>query len=96
MPIFMVRRRHGPDWNASAPLEEQARWREHAEFIDRLYDEGFALLVGPLEGSDDAMIIVRARDEEEIENRLRDDPWSGSLLDTTEIRCWTLRLGSLP
>ncbi len=95
VPLFMVRRSHGPQWNPTAPLEEQIRWHDHAEFMDRLYEEGFALLVGPLEGSDDAMLIVRARDEGEIEDRLRDDPWTGPMLNTTEIRRWTLRLGSL-
>jgi len=64
--------------------------------MDTLYDEGFALLVGPLEGTEEALIIVRAESAEEIENRLAEDPWTKlDLLRTTRVSPWTLRLGSI-
>ena len=94
--LFAVFRARGPAWDASRPLEEQLRWREHADFMDGLEAEGFVVLGGPLEGASEALLIIRARDEAEIQNRLAADPWSGSdQLRTTRIHPWTLRLGSL-
>jgi uncharacterized protein YciI len=97
MRVFAVIRTRGLDWNASAPLEGQQQWKEHAVFMDALYANGFAVLVGPLEGTPDALLILRANSPEEIEARLKDDPWTiNGLLRTTRIAPWTLRLGSLP
>jgi uncharacterized protein YciI len=94
MALFAVIRRRTAAWDMSRPMEEQNGWRAHADYMDALYEEGFFALVGPLEGSRDVLLIVRARDAEEIERRLGDDPWSSGLLETTRIAPWTLRLGS--
>ena len=95
--IFAVFRTHGEAWSAGRPLEEQALWTEHATFMDRLADEGFALLVGPLEGTDDALLIVRASDPDEVHRRLADDPWTSSKhLYTSRLAPWTLRIGAIP
>jgi len=94
--IFMVLRSRGPAWNDSKPLEGQALWPEHAAFMDELFDEGFAALVGPLEGTRDALIIARASSESEIVERLAADPWTiNRLLVTTRIHPWQLRLGTV-
>jgi hypothetical protein len=63
--------------------------------MDALYAEGFVVLVGPLEGTSDALLIVRAENDEQIHSRLSADPWEGRLLRTTRVSPWTLRLGSL-
>jgi uncharacterized protein YciI len=95
--IFAVIRNRTSKFQSSLSLEEQPAWREHADFMDTLYVEGFVLLVGPLEGSPDVLIIVRAESPEEIERRFADDPWSVmEILRTTRIAVWTLRLGSFP
>ena len=94
--VFAVWRSRGPAWDDSRPLERQADWAGHAQFMDRLYEEGFAALVGPLEGTRDALLILRASSVEEIEARLARDPWStNGLLTTRQISRWELRLGSL-
>jgi uncharacterized protein YciI len=94
--IFAVIRNRTSKFQTSLPLEEQPAWREHADFMDALYAEGFVLLVGPLEGSSDVLIIVRAESPEEIERRFADDPWTKmDILRTTRISVWTPRLGSL-
>jgi uncharacterized protein YciI len=94
--IFAVLRARGPAWDDSKPLEGQADWDAHAMFMDRLYDEGVAALVGPLEGTRDALLILRAASSSEIAERLEADPWTTSgLLTTKQISPWQLRLGSL-
>jgi len=64
--------------------------------MDALSAERFAALVGPLEGTRDALLILRASSASEIVERLAADPWTGNgLLITTQISPWQLRLGSL-
>jgi len=64
--------------------------------MDDLYERGIALLVGPMEGTDEALIIMRADTAEQITKLLEGDPWTSmGLLHTTRIARWELRLGSL-
>ena len=93
---FVVLRSRGPAWDDSQPLEGQAEWEAHAAFMDGLFEEGFAALVGPLEGTRDALLVLRAGSAEEIVERLAADPWSKSrLLVTKQISSWKIRLGTL-
>jgi uncharacterized protein YciI len=94
--FFAVIRSRGPAWNDALPIESQADWPSHASFMDALYDEGFAVLVGPLEETRDVLLIVRADDAAEVRSRLSSDPWSrNDLLRIDRVAAWTLRLGSL-
>jgi uncharacterized protein YciI len=96
LPVFAVIRTHGAGWKRDAALEEQPDWEGHARFMDALHDDGFALLVGPLEGTEDALLVVRARDENDVESRLAGDPWTHSgLLCTTRVARWALRIGGV-
>ena len=92
---FAVIRSRGPGWNAALGMEEQEGWRAHADFMDTLYAEGFFLLAGPLEGTSEVLLIVRAQSETEVLARLARDPWSGRMLSICRVVPWTLRLGSL-
>ena len=57
---------------------------------------GFMLLGGPLVGTRDVLLIVRATDDAEIASRLDDDIWvQTGLLARRQINPWWLRLGSL-
>ena len=94
--VFVVLRSRGPAWNESKPLEDQADWAAHARFMDGLFDEGFAALVGPLEGTRDALLILLASSASEVVARLASDPWTtNGLLVTKQISPWELRLGTL-
>jgi len=65
--------------------------------MDALEAEGFVVLGGPLEGTDDALLVIRAGTEDEIVSRLSGDPWtSKDLLRVSRIARWNLRLGALP
>jgi hypothetical protein len=56
--------------------------------MNALKTEGFVVLGGPLEGTPDVLLIVRAR--------LAEDPWAtNGLLRVARVAPWTLRLGSL-
>jgi uncharacterized protein YciI len=93
---FAVLRSRGPGWDDTKPLEEQTDWTAHARFMDALFEQRFAALVGPLEGTRDALLIVRASNAAEIVERLAADPWTtNGMLITTQISSWQLRLGSL-
>ena len=97
MNLFVVIRSRGAAWQPQLPLEEQADWDIHASFMNALESEGFVVLGGPLEGTHDVLLIVRATTPDEIVNRLQADPWTTrDLLRLSHISPWTLRLGSLP
>jgi uncharacterized protein YciI len=94
--LFAVIRSRGSAWHASRSLEEQQEWGTHAAFMNGLAKEGFVVLGGPLEGSDDVLLIVRAETEQEIIERFAVDPWSRmDLLRIHRVAPWHLRLGSL-
>jgi hypothetical protein len=93
--LFAVTRSRGADWDHTRPMEEQKDWRRHADFMNALHEDGFVALGGPLEGTANVLLIVRANDADEIRLRLRRDPWSEGLLEVAQIVPWTLRLGSL-
>jgi uncharacterized protein YciI len=95
--LFLVTRTRGARWDDARPMEEQEDWRGHADFMNALAREGFIALGGPIDGTRETLLVVRASDETQIQTRLSADPWSRSqLLRVSEIRPWTLRLGSIP
>ena len=93
---FVVFRSRGPAWDEEKPLEAQAEWPAHAAFMDALYEEGFAAFAGRLEGTRDALLILRAASAAEVVERLAADPWTiNGVLVTTQISSWQIRLGTL-
>jgi hypothetical protein len=93
---FVVLRSRGPAWDDSKPLEAQRDWDAHAVFMDGLFEQRFAAFAGPLEGTRDALLILRASSTSEVVERLAADPWTTSgLLVTTQISPWQIRLGTL-
>ena len=83
--LFAVIRTHGPAWQTAQSLADQADWDVHASFMSALQREGFVVLGGPLEGTSDVLLIIRADSPEEIVERLSADPWSGNLLRVSRI-----------
>lgn len=94
--LFAVVRRRGPRWNDAEPMEGQQDWRRHADQMNAMVADGFMVLGGPLVGTRDVLLIVRAADEAEIESRLAADCWTiNGLLSTVQLAPWWLRLGAL-
>ena len=93
MPIFhLVLRQSGPEWLVGRALEEQARWDEHAAFMDALVDDGFIVLGGPVGDGNKVVHAVEAESEDAIRARLALDPWSETHLVVESIEPWTIRL----
>jgi uncharacterized protein YciI len=93
---FVVLRSRGPAWDDSKPLEAQSGWAAHAAFMDALFEQGFAALVGPLEGTRDALLVLHASSASDVVERLAADPWTtDGLLVTKQISPWQIRLGTL-
>lgn len=95
--LFAVMLRHGAVWRTGLSLEDQVDWEPHRAFMNDLEKAGFVVLGGPLEGTDDVLLIVRAETPEEILDRLAPDPWhKRDLLRVNRVTPWNLRMGSLP
>jgi uncharacterized protein YciI len=93
MPTFLViLRRSGPGYDLSRPLEEQSGWNAHASFMDRLVDDGFIVLGGPLADEERVAHVVEADSEDEVRATFARDPWSESHLRVDSIEAWTIRL----
>jgi uncharacterized protein YciI len=64
--------------------------------MNALEAEGIVRLGGPLEGAGEVLLVFRAAEAAEIEQRLANDPWTRSgILSTTRIVPWNLRIGEV-
>jgi YCII-related domain len=94
--LFAVIRTRGAGWQDSHSLEGQTDWAPHASFLNALAKDGIVVLGGPLEGTPDVLLVMRAATPDEVRARLAGDPWTQKdLLRISRIAPWTLRLGSL-
>jgi uncharacterized protein YciI len=85
----------GPNANPSKSTREQPFWDEHTAFIDRLVDEGFILMGGPLVDEaglpHGALLIVNAEDENEVREKLKNDPWfEHGILKLESVKRWEI------
>jgi uncharacterized protein YciI len=85
----------GPNRDVSKGTREQPFWDDHVVFIDRLVDEGFILMGGPLVDEagmpQGALLIVKAEDENEVREKLKDDPWFiRGILKLESVKCWEI------
>lgn len=93
MGYYAVTTVHGPNWDASRSIREQQAWDDHAAFMDRLVDDGFVVLGGPLGNGERALLIVESEGEDQIERRMADDPWRPmGMLEVGTIEPWTIWL----
>jgi uncharacterized protein YciI len=85
----------GPNRDPSKGTRKQPFWDEHARFIDQLVDEGFILMGGPLVGETEmphgALLIVSAEDENEVREKLKNDPWfEKGILKLESVKRWQI------
>jgi len=81
----------GPNRDQSKGTREQPFWDEHAAFIDQLVDEGFILMGGPLVDEGGSLLIVNAEDENEVREKLKNDPsFERGILKLESIKRWQI------
>jgi len=73
--VFVAISSAGPNRVFSKSTREQPFWDEHAAFIDKLVDDGFILMGGPLVDEGGALLVFNAEDEKEVREKLKNDPW---------------------
>jgi uncharacterized protein YciI len=94
--LFLVTEVQGGPWDWSKGLREQQGWDEHASFMDRLVEDGFVVLGGPLDERD-VLLVVDAASEEALRERFAADPWiENGMLTITSVRPWTVLLHHEP
>jgi uncharacterized protein YciI len=97
MKTFAVIRTRGPAWQPSLSLEGQPEWPAHVRFMNNLEASGAIILGGPLEGTPDVLLVMRADSNDEAAQQLQGDPWTAlNLLVVKKVMPWTIRLGALP
>lgn len=93
---FVVIRCYGPPYVPDRPLEQQPDWEAHRTFMNGLEVKGIVRLGGPLAEREDVLLILRARNQNEIERLLADDPRTKSgILSTVRVSRWELRIGEV-
>ena len=85
----------GPNRDPSKGTREQPFWDEHAAFIDHLVDKDFVLMGGPVLDEagmpQGALLIVNAGDEDEVREKLKNDPWfQRGILKLESIKRWQI------
>jgi len=93
MANFALTLVHGPGWDSARPIRAQDGWTEHAEFMDSLVDDGFIIVGGPLGDGERTLHVVEAADEDQVTQRLAQDPWAvAGLLRVGSVEPWALWL----
>jgi len=89
--IFVAISSAGPNRDFSKNTREQPFWDEHAAFIDKLVDEGVIFMGGPLVDEGGALLILNAEDENEVREKLKNDPWAGhGILKLESVKRWQI------
>ena len=93
MPMFhVVVTRSGPDYDPALPMDRQPLWPEHASFMNRLVDDGFIVLGGPLGDEHRVVHAVEADSAEEVRATFARDPWSETHVRLDVVEPWTIVL----
>ena len=96
MAYFVVNSYHGPAWVDGRAMREQPGWPAHRDFMNAL-PQGFAFLGGPVDGHRTrAMLLLKARDLEEVHRLLDPDPWVTTGVLVEVIEPWEIIMGDPP
>ncbi len=93
MARYVIRVERGGPWDWSRDMRLQDGWDDHAAYMDGIFEDGFLLMVGPLEGGRHTLWLVEADSEEEIRRRMAEDPWAANgMLTPLTIERWNVVL----
>jgi uncharacterized protein YciI len=76
MAYFLCTLLHGPAWDDSRGIRQQDGWQPHADFMDRLVEEGFIVVGGPVGAGDYTAHLIESSDRSAVRARLAEDPWA--------------------
>lgn len=86
----VVRVSAGPTWQ-SGSVREQQDWDAHAEFVDRLVDEGTFILGGPFSDNSGSMSIYEGLSADEVRALMEEDPFvRNGVFVVDDVREWTV------
>ena len=89
--IFLAISSAGLNRDFSKGTREQLFWDEHAKFIDQLVDDGFILMGGPLVDEGGSLLVFSAGDENEVREKLKNDPWAQhGILKLESVKRWEI------
>jgi len=81
----------GRNRDFSKGTREQPFWDEHAAFIDQLVADAFILMGGPLVDEGGSLLIFNAKDENEVREKLKNDPWMRhGILRLESVKRWQI------
>jgi len=85
----------GPKADPSKVTRQQPFWDEHVAFIDQLVAEGFIMMGGPFVNEAEiphgALFILNTEDENEVRNKLKNDPWfEKGILKLESVSRWQI------
>lgn len=90
---FAVRRARGPGWDPARLMREQRLWKQHAEFMNALAEDGFVVLGGPVGDGAETLLVIDAPSEQSLRARLSVDPWTrAGILEIARVEPWTILL----
>jgi uncharacterized protein len=90
---FLIFFSPGPAWRAGKTSREQPYWREHAAFMDQIFEDGKVVLGGPYADYTRVLVIVEARDEEAVRALFAPDPFVfHEILHISSIHEWLIFL----
>ena len=72
---FIILLAHGRAWAEGKTVREQAYWDEHAEFMDRLFENGTVIMGGPFSDGTGSLVIVEAEGIDEVSTLIANDPF---------------------
>ena len=72
---FVIQWAPGAAWDTGKTVREQAYWDEHAEFMDRLFENGTVILGGPFSDGTGSLVIVEAEEMSEVATMIANDPF---------------------
>jgi uncharacterized protein YciI len=93
---YVIVLERGEHWDPSRPLRQQDHWEEQMAFLAALSDDGLILGGGPLgEEEKRFLLIIAAENQQAIETRLADAPWTRlGVWHTASVDRWEILLGS--
>ena len=97
MARWVIRVERGGPWDWSREMRQQDGWDRHAAYMDRIFEEDWLLLVGPLADTRYTLWVVEAESEDEIRKKMKEDPWAANgMLTPVSIERWDIVMDRLP